>query len=155
MDKEDKKPEKIGFRDSRKFIPHRPIPLRRPLPPFRGSPRTHFRGSSKPMSSRIHTRHSLSSVDFRRPDREETIHLEREKQRLKLERMKLERDKAELFKIERESRNFERDRFHDDKRMRSMVKRPIDETFIDDKRYDDYNRYLFTFEFFLFIHLLL
>lgn len=70
------------------------------------------------------------------------MRLEREKHKLKLEREKLERDRAELLKIERETRTFDhRDRFHDDKRgMRSIVKRPIEEPFIDDKRYDDFSR---------------
>ena len=81
--------------------------------------------------------------DFRRPERDEFLKLEREKERLKLERMKLERDKAELLKIERESRVYDRERIHEDKRVRSMVKRPIDEPFLEEKRYDDYPRYMF------------
>lgn len=53
--------------------------------------------------------------------------------------MKLEREKAELLKIERESRVL--DRFHDDKRIRPISKRSIDESsYLDEKRYDDYSR---------------
>lgn len=62
-----------------------------------------------------------------------------------MERMKLERDKAELFKIERETRVFDRERIHDDKRIRSMVKRPVEDTFLDEKRYDDFNRQVLIF----------
>lgn len=92
----------------------------------------------------MHTPHreqSRITPDFRRQEREEYLRLEREKERLKLERMKLERDKAELFKIERESRVYDRERMHDEKRVRSLVKRPLDEPFLDEKRYDEYNRY--------------
>ncbi len=67
--------------------------------------------------------------------------IERERDRIKLERMKLEREKAELLKIERESRVLERDRFHDDKRIRPITKRSIDVSpFLDEKRFDEYSR---------------
>ena len=66
--------------------------------------------------------------------------LERERERVKLERMKLERDKAELLKIERETRAMERERFHDDKRMRPIGKRLLDEPYLEEKRYDEFSR---------------
>lgn len=133
-----KKPEKIGFRDTRKpFIPRPAVPR----PHFRPPHQVSTRGAFRPPMHTTHREHARLTPDFRRQEREEYIRLEREKERLKLERMKLERDKAELFKIERESRVFDRERIHDDKRVRSMVKRPpIEEPFLEEKRYDDYNR---------------
>jgi len=87
-----------------------------------------------------HREHARLTPDFRRQEREEYIRLEQEKERLKLERMKLERDKAELLKIERETRGFDRDRIHDDKRVRSLVKRPIEESFLEEKHYEPFKR---------------
>lgn len=140
------KPEKIGFRDSRKpFISRPPVrPHFRPPhhPPTRGHfrpPMTSSRGALHPPHREHHPR--ILEKDLRRQEREELMKIERERDRIKLERMKLEREKAELLKIERESRVLERDRFHDDKRIRPITKRSIDVSpFLDEKRFDEYSR---------------
>lgn len=68
------------------------------------------------------------------------FNLERERHKLKMERIKLERDKAELLKLEREShRSYDRDR-HDEKRIRSVKRSYNDDSYNDDKRFEDYNR---------------
>lgn len=99
-----------------------------------------------------HRDNSSRLIDFQRQEREEFLKLERERERVKLERIKLERDKAELLKIERETRAFERDRgaggYHDDKRgvRGSIGKRPHDDSYLEEKRYDDYRYALLNYK---------
>ncbi|KAJ6224512.1 hypothetical protein RDWZM_003057 [Blomia tropicalis] len=139
-EKDGKRPEKIGFRDNRKpYVPRPTPPSRSSFRPLHSTPRGSYRTPNKPIHTQ-HREHSRITPDFRQQEREEYSRLEREKERLKMERIKLERDKAELLKIERESRVFERERIHDDKRVRSIVKRAIDEPYLDEKRFDDYNK---------------
>ncbi|KAF7494739.1 Scaffold attachment factor B2 [Sarcoptes scabiei] len=138
-EKDEKKSEKISFRDPRKYLTKSSS-----RKDFRSSrlSSSSFRGSSKKLPSSSRSSPRVFAKDIRRREREETSRLEREKQKLKLERIKLERDKAELLKIERD--RFERERGssgQENKRSRLISKRSsFDNPFIDDKRFDEFRR---------------
>ncbi|GFY37682.1 scaffold attachment factor B2 [Trichonephila inaurata madagascariensis] len=53
--------------------------------------------------------------EIERKNREESIRLERERERLRIEREKLERERAEVLRLEREKQRFERERLEREK----------------------------------------
>ncbi|XP_075589667.1 uncharacterized protein LOC124496285 [Dermatophagoides farinae] len=162
-DSDGKKLEKIGFRDSRKYI----------AKTTNTKTATYFIFSTNSLPSKLRRTPPirLSSSGSHHHDRRNnerdggSSRLDRERQKLKMERLRFEQEKAEYFKIEQKSRfEFERgggggssaivgDLRSEDKtgpphRIRSMIKRNVGGGSFDDgspfmhheeKRYDDYN----------------
>ncbi|XP_054707120.1 scaffold attachment factor B2-like [Uloborus diversus] len=57
----------------------------------------------------------MRQKEIERKNREESIRLERERERLRIEREKLERERAEVLRLEREKQRFERERLEREK----------------------------------------
>ncbi|KAF8764165.1 SAFB-like transcription modulator [Argiope bruennichi] len=92
-----------------------------------GARRPYISGRSFIDRFREHDRHRDRDLDRRRfselerqreierKNREESIRLERERERLRIEREKLERERAEVLRLEREKQRFERERLEREK----------------------------------------
>ncbi|CAL1276060.1 unnamed protein product [Larinioides sclopetarius] len=90
--------------------------------------------------------------EIERKNREESIRLERERERLRIEREKLERERAEVLRLEREKQRFERERLEREKaelRKRTQmtleerrgIKRGFDGPRKEDQFWDDRKRH--------------
>ncbi|GFT54476.1 scaffold attachment factor B2 [Nephila pilipes] len=90
--------------------------------------------------------------EIERKNREESIRLERERERLRIEREKLERERAEVLRLEREKQRFERERLEREKaelRKRTQmtleerrgIKRGFDSPRKEDPFWDDRKRH--------------